>query len=163
MKKIFLLIGLCTVLAVSAQAQRNYSTALGLRLGYYPGITVKHFVGGNDAAIEGIIHRYWAWRGLRITGLYEWHKYPFHNDQFAVYFGLGAHIAYYDNRKNGHPWWNDSDVHVTAGIDGILGLEYTFTEVPINLSVDWKPYLTAGGNYYGLHGDGIALSVRYAF
>ena len=52
--------------------------------------------------------------------------------------------------------------YTVIGIDGIIGLEYSFTEIPINVSIDWKPVLNIIG-YSGFWGDGGALSVRYMF
>jgi hypothetical protein len=48
------------------------------------------------------------------------------------------------------------------GIDGILGLEYNFVEVPINLSIDWKPSFNIVNNH-DFWADGGALSIRYIF
>ncbi len=48
------------------------------------------------------------------------------------------------------------------GIDGILGLEYTFDEIPLNLSLDILPSLNLIGSsgWGGING---ALSIRYVF
>jgi hypothetical protein len=52
--------------------------------------------------------------------------------------------------------------YTVIGIDGILGIEYNFEEVPINIGVDWKPAFNLTG-YSGFWGDGGALSIRYIF
>jgi len=48
------------------------------------------------------------------------------------------------------------------GIDGILGLEYNFKEIPFNIGIDWKPMIDLGGSS-GFYGDGGAISIRYIF
>jgi hypothetical protein len=47
------------------------------------------------------------------------------------------------------------------GIDGILGIEYTFDDAPINLGLDLKPSLNLFG-YTGLWAE-FGLSARYVF
>jgi len=47
-------------------------------------------------------------------------------------------------------------------MDGILGLEYTFSEAPINLSLDWKPEIELTPYNGFIPGEG-GFSVRYVF
>jgi hypothetical protein len=49
-----------------------------------------------------------------------------------------------------------------VGLDGILGLEYSFVGIPINISVDWKPAFNFAG-HSGFWADGGAISIRYIF
>jgi hypothetical protein len=156
-----LIISMFLVMAVTFAVQaQSYSTAVGARLGYFNGITVKHFVSGSNA-IEGIAS--FRWRGFVLTGLYEWQK-PIKGARNLDYFlGLGGHIGFWDNR---YYYWrnnNRADGNFTViGVDFIAGLEYTFTEVPFNIGLDWKPaFNLIGDNHWW--GDGVALSIRYAF
>jgi hypothetical protein len=74
--------------------------------------------------------------------------------------GAGAHIGFWNGRYN--PWWDEKvESHAVFGIDGQIGLEYTFNEIPLNLSVDWKPAINLVGssNFWG---DEFGLSIRYA-
>jgi hypothetical protein len=48
------------------------------------------------------------------------------------------------------------------GVDGQIGLEYVFEEIPLNLSIDWKPAFNIIGITNFWAGDA-ALSVRYTF
>jgi hypothetical protein len=59
-------------------------------------------------------------------------------------------------------WFTDNTSHVVIGIDGIIGLEYLFKDVPFNASLDWKPGFNLIG-YTGFWGDEVAVSVRYIF
>jgi hypothetical protein len=154
---------------------QSYKTGIGLRLGYESGLTIKHFVSANGA-LEGILSRGWGYGGFRITGLYEFQK-AFANGKGLQWFaGIGAHIGfyngnyygyryygyygegYYDKNGNWHPT-GYRDHYTTVGIDGILGLEYVFADVPLSLSLDIKPYfdIIGRGDRFG---DG-ALSIWY--
>ena len=48
------------------------------------------------------------------------------------------------------------------GITGIAGVDYQFSEVPINLSIDWKPELTVI-NAVRFRASTVAVSVRFSF
>lgn len=75
---------------------------------------------------------------------------------YLMLYGFGGHLGFWDG---GHARWADDDRSYTVlGIDGILGLEYSFVEVPICISLDWKPALNLIG-HSGFLGDGGALSV----
>jgi hypothetical protein len=152
----------------------GYNTGIGLRFGgWESGITVKHFVKSN-AAIEGILSSGWHYRGTRITGLYEWQKPIGGANGLYVFYGVGAHIGFYNDSywskgdcKDGKYWsngrWYDCDgrARTAIGIDGILGLEYVFSEIPFSIGIDLKPSFDLFG--WGRHyGDG-ALTVRYIF
>lgn len=141
-------------------AQHEYSTALGLRFGYGTGIDVKHNL-DESSSIEGLVDL--QWHGLLITGLYE-KNFPVikQEDGFRFYMGGGAHVGFWSNYRN-HPWYEESDNrnHVALGVDGIIGLEYTFGEIPLNLAIDWIPMLNIA-DHAAFWGGGVGLSVRYA-
>lgn len=137
---------------------QDYNTGIGVRSGLSNGLTIKHFV-KNNAAIEGILA--FRWRGFNVTGLYEIHKNAFDVSRLNWYYGVGGHIGFW-NGYHDHPWFYDDGDYTVIGIDGILGIEYNFTELPINVSLDWKPALNIVG-YTGFWGDEGALSVRYIF
>ncbi|RYD69327.1 MAG: hypothetical protein EOP53_27365, partial [Sphingobacteriales bacterium] len=103
------------MLSSSAHAQNNigshdYKTALGVK--FYPGsVSFKHFI-KEKAALEGLGY-FWN-RGMRVTGLYE-----FHNDINGVeglkwYVGPGAHVGFYSSKYGGG---------TSIGIDGVIGLD----------------------------------------
>lgn len=156
MKKIILTLTLVIFISTFGSAQ-DYNTGVGLRLGFSNGLTVKHFL-SQRSAVEGLLAT--RWRGFEITGLLEVHNQAFDVDRLKWYFGGGAHIGFW-NGDNTH--WGDTGTNYTIiGVDGILGIEYSFSEVPINLSLDWKPAFNLTG-YTGFWGDGGALSIRYIF
>ena len=49
-----------------------------------------------------------------------------------------------------------------VGSDGIIGIEYTFQEIPVNISADWKPEFKFI-NYTGLVLPLFGLIARLAF
>lgn len=157
-KMTFFILLLCSIF-YTAEAQ-SYRTGLGARLGYFNGITIKHFVSESNA-IEGIAS--FRWNGFILTGLYEWQK-PVRGARGLDYeLGLGAHIGTWGDRDNDF-WDNDGpldDNFTVVGVDFIAGLEYTFAEVPFNVGLDWKPAFNFGG--YRWWGDGLALSIRYTW
>lgn len=142
-------------------AQHTYKTALGLRLNGGAGISVRHFIKENQS-IEGIL--YTRWRGLNITGLYTVNYPVFEEPGFNFFIGGGGHIGFWDRDHN--PWWDEDkryhDTRMVLGIDGQIGLEYTFKEIPLNLAIDWKPAFNIIGITNFWVGDA-ALSVRYTF
>jgi hypothetical protein len=156
MKKIILTLTLVIFIYAYASAQ-DYNTGVGLRLGFSNGLTVKHFL-SQRSAVEGLLVT--RWRGFEITGLFEAHNQAFDMERLNWYFGGGGHIGFWngDNTNWGHTGTN----YTVIGIDGILGIEYNLSEVPINLSLDWKPAFNLSG-YTGFWGDGGALSIRYTF
>ncbi len=159
MKKI-IFIGVFILLVFSVNAQ-DYYTAVGIRGGMSNGVTVKHFLSRVDA-VEGIVATRWG--GFIVTGLYEF-VHEFKTPGLNWYYGFGVHLGYWNGSRSEKPgWWElEHDGGVTImGADGILGIEYTFEDVPINISIDWKPVFNMLG-YSGWWGDQAAASIRYTF
>lgn len=153
MKKL-ILFTLITFFGLCAYGQKNYNSALGLRFGadnrnLVTGITGKIFLSDQDA-VEGILNFGFTRNTsfVSITGLYERHATLFQIPEINGYYGAGAGLGFTDNG-------------VSAGLDGIVGVEYSFTEIPINLSVDVKPYLTVVPEVFLTFNS--ALSIRYYF
>jgi hypothetical protein len=152
MRKILFSIILVIGLATAAYAQ-DYNTGLGLRGGTGWGITLKHFVSQRNA-FEGFFYEYND--GFNVTGLYQCHSRAFDVDYLRWYYGFGAHIGSYNYNAPA----NKGDF--VLGVDGIIGIEYTFTEAPICIGLDWNPHLNFTGYTGFMPGFG-ALSIRYTF
>jgi len=161
MRKVLItVVFLIVFLAVSYAS--DYNNGIGLRGGLANGLTIKHFMNA-DVAIEGIFTS--RWEGFEFVGLYEIHKQAFDVERLNWYYGAGAHLGFW-NGKN-VDWADDEDEAnekdlVVLGIDGVLGIEYNFQELPINISLDWKPAFNLIG-HSGFWGDGGAFSIRYIF
>lgn len=156
MKKLLFILLVAFFVSTGVKAQ-DYSTGIGLRGGAWNGLTVKHFL-NEKAAVEGLFDS--RWHGFNLTGLYEIHNRAFDLDRLNWYYGVGAHIGFYDTQYK--KWGDNSGTYTVIGIDGILGLEYNFKEIPFNIGIDWKPTINLAG-YSGFWGDGGALSIRYIF
>lgn len=157
----FLLLG-----TVFAQAQDISKNALGLRLGdndgfggevsYQRGLSsetrLEFDLGWRnsnsvDALKLAVLHQ-WVWN---IDGGFNW------------YAGLGGGIGTWKAEKvtvNGINYGGDSNTVLFAA--GDIGIEYNF-DVPIQLSLDFRPefYLSDGIN--DDFGPDIALGIRYRF
>lgn len=151
----------------------GYKTGIGIRFGgWESGLTVKHFI-KNNVAIEGILSTGWHYRGTRITGLYEIQKSINGAPGLYWFYGVGGHLGLYNESywyngdcKDGRyeyqgRWYNCDGTRATIGIDGIIGLEYFFGEIPFTIGVDLKPSIDFVG--WGSRFGDAAFSVRYAF
>ena len=149
MKRLIMAIIVLTAFAQGATAQAkgsSYKTALGVK--FYPGggVTLKHFVKSN-AALEGIGY---FWRdGVRITGLYEFHGNINGAPGLKWYVGPGAHVGLYKG--------------ITAvGIDGVVGIDYKFSNLPLNLALDWQPSFELGsGTRNGFNANWGGFAIRF--
>jgi len=156
MKKLIFILLIALFLGLKSNAQ-DYNTGIGLRGGWGSGLTIKHFIHGNRA-VEGIFDS--RWHGFSVTGLYEVHHQAFDVNRLNFYYGIGAHIGFWDGR---YYWdYNNDRNYTVIGIDGILGLEYNFEEIPFNIGIDWKPAFNLTDSS-GFWGDGGAISIRYIF
>ena len=170
MKKLLLAFSFITVIAtttpVRAQEVNNasaigtdYKTALGIRLSNNApivsnAITLKHFVKDNTA-VEG----YFSFSDpLSLGAMLELYK-PLSTPGLRWYYGGGAYLGFgktYDVNKA-------RDVNTTYfGAQGVVGLDYKFENVPINLSLDWKPELNLVSNI-NFEPAAIGLSARFTF
>jgi hypothetical protein len=138
---------------------RDYRTAIGVKVWDGGGISVKHFT-HERGALEGIAY---IWdQGFRITGLYEYHGNIGGAPGLRWYVGPGAHVGFYDNGKNDDNYNDGNDGNTYFGIDGVLGLDFKFNKVPINVSIDWQPVFEFGDGR-GFYGNWGGLGIRYAF
>ena len=144
---------------VSISSAQDYNTGVGFRGGWENGLTVKHFV-SSSSAFEGILSS--RWQGFMVTGLYEIHATAFDANRLKWYFGFGGHVGFWNGDYKKDYWGEPGTNYTVVGVDGILGLEYSFTEIPFNISLDWKPAFNFVG-YSGWWADGGALSIRYIF
>ncbi len=149
MKKLLASIIITFIITATAMAQESnsYKNAIGVRLGsnvpaIKSGITYKHFIGSN--ALEGIIS---FGDGVGICGLYEIHK-PLSGENLQWLYGAGAYVNFSSTSK--------------VGLAGIIGVDYKFTNIPLNLTVDWKPELNIV-SVAGFEGAGVGFSARFTF
>lgn len=140
---------------ISKAQPQLYHTAIGLNAGFNYGITLKHYISTKNM-IEGIANFNY---GPGLTLLYEFNnRHPFDVDELDWFYGFGAHAKFVNGRR-ANVFYPDLSRYVTLGIDGILGLEYTFKESPINIGLNVKPELNfTTENIFWFDG---ALTLRY--
>ena len=143
------------------QGGQDYKTAVGLKFGpFESGVSIKYFP-TSDISYEGIIG--FNNHGLVLTGLYELNQEAFNVPALKFYYGFGAHIGSEGKGEvdnfNGAKYYNNN--HILLGADGVVGLEYTFPNTPIAISLDLDPRIElASGPYFDL-APGIGL--KYTF
>lgn len=147
---------LAFIFIVSNSYSQSYNTGIGVRLGYFNGVTAKHFIHSNRA-IEGIISS--RWKGLIITGMYEYQNPLTGIPNFDWYIGGGCHVGFWGDGDYDE---ENDDSYTIIGVDFVVGLEYIFRTAPFTLTFDWKPAVNLIGdtNWWG---DGFSLSARYRF
>ncbi|MBI5857309.1 MAG: hypothetical protein HZB42_06630 [Sphingobacteriales bacterium] len=139
MKKIFfaflLMTGIGLVQDASAQ---DYKTALGVRLSSSAAIvnnsvTFKQFI-SEKTAIEALFS---FGDPLALGAILEFHK-PLSPAGLRYYYGAGGYIGFI---KNTNVATGKTSTDPNFGAQGVIGLDYKFSNVPLNLSLDWKPEL----------------------
>ncbi len=157
----FLLLG-----TVFAQAQDISKNALGLRLGDNDGF------GGEISYQRGLssatrLEFDLGWRNsnnvdaIKLAGIHQW---VWNIDGgFNWYAGIGAGIGSWKAESftaNGVKYSGDSETVIFAA--GDLGIEYNF-DVPIQLSLDFRPEFYFNDGINDDFGPDIALGIRYRF
>jgi hypothetical protein len=152
MKKTIFILLLTAILSLTSYAQ-EYKTSLGARVGFPYGLTIRHFFDKKNA-IEGILAS--QWQGFVAIALLENEHWTGFYPGLNWYWGAGVHAGFWDS----NPYVNTT--RSVIGIDGVFGLEYTFDEIPLNLSLDLMPSFNLIGST-GWNGINAAISVRYVF
>lgn len=142
------------LLAVAATAQSNYDKAIGVKFPVGVGVTYKNFI-TQKAALE--FQAIVADDGFRLGGLYEFHFPIAKAAGLNWYVGPGVHVGFYKSE-----YQKTYSSKMELGVDGIIGLDYKFDGIPINLSLDWQPSVSFTGNSGANVGYG-GVAIRYAF
>jgi hypothetical protein len=158
MKKIILsalFIAVCTVLT---QAQ-EYKTALGVRLSssnayQNNSISFKQFI-NEGTAIEGL---FTFGEPLALGALVEFHK-PLSTQGLSWFYGAGGYLAF---PKVLNTTTNKTNTETNFGAQGIIGLDYKFSNIPLNLSLDWKPELNIVTDI-NFEPAAVGLAARFTF
>lgn len=109
----------------SARAQQS-PVALGVRISSNApiinhSVSMRYYINVNHA-VEGLV----SFDPVALGALYEVFQ-PTGAEGLSWFYGGGAYTSF--------------EKPITAGLQGILGLDYNFPNLPINLSLDWKPEL----------------------
>ncbi len=163
MRKIILSVLMIVGLIGSSEAQEISKNALGLRLGNNDGfggeISYQRGLSNNNRLEFDL-----GWRNtksisaFKLAGLYQW-VWEIDNG-FNWYTGVGAGLGSWSNTSI-----NPKESGAILFATGDIGVEYTFNEVPIQLSLDLRPelYFSSGGYRDSNFGSDLALGIRYKF
>ena len=146
MKTIFTVL---ILLLASTSFSQNYKMALGFKGGFpgYGSLNAKKSISNSDyleASIGGF-GRYPYNVGFNVQIDYE--RMQALEEGFSFYYGGGVLLGL-----------TSSFVHLAP--KALLGLEYNFEDLPLNISIDTGPYLFVSPNIGFIWGGGLAL--RYA-
>ena len=158
-KLVSVLVVLLMVGAAGSVSAQDYKTALGVRLSSSPAIvnnsiSIKHFV-TEKAAIEGLFS---FGDPLAIGALLEIHE-PLGTPGLQWYYGGGAYLGFV---KSYNVNTDKNETNTNFGAQGVLGLDYKFTKVPVNLSIDWKPELNLVTDI-NFEPAAVGLTARFTF
>jgi hypothetical protein len=153
----FFAIGLFAAFNANGQ---NYNSAIGARLGSPLALSYKKFI-SESGAIElyGAYRGYSGYSWFSINGAYQVHNDFPNLDNLQWYIGGGAGVYFFNF---GNAFVNDNYATTRIALQGYLGLEYTFDDVPLSISADWIPTIFLNKGYGNSFGSGYAgLGVRY--
>lgn len=134
--------------AFAQTANPSYKTSVGIK--FFPmGLTIKSMSGKNSAfEFLGYFND-----GFRVTVLSEHFGSINQANNLKWFIGAGGHAGLADQSNGGS---------AKLGIDGIIGIDYKFLHLPLNLSLDWQPSVGFGDQTtYSTNWGGIG--VRYCF
>ena len=140
---------------LSAQSSTTYNRAIGIKLPGGVAVSYKQFV--TDYQNVEAEAMFWN-HGFRAVGLYEFNWDIRGIDGLRWYVGPGAHLGAWNNDDSKQ----SNNSKIGFGIDGVIGLDYKLTDLPLNISLDWQPAIDLiGSTGYGAAYGGIG--VRYTF
>lgn len=167
MKKVILSAIMLIGLAFTAQAQTISKNALGLRLGDNDGfggeISYQRALSSNNRLELDL-----GWRNrdnyyndgdlnaVKLAALYQW---VWNIDGgFNWYAGIGGGVGSWDHKYNN----GNKDNGTFAFAAGDIGIEYNF-DIPLMVSLDFRPEFGGTGYYRNNYGSDIALGIRFQF
>jgi len=170
MKRSLLLIFL-TLLIISAKVSGQISTRqAGIRLGYRSGIfyQVSSEAGNAEVAYNAMLS--FRKNGVQFTGLKIVYETSIDRISPDLFFGwgYGGHIGFiYSDHLQflGEDYYFHGERFCPLfGIDGWLGAEYRVHEIPLNISLNIKPFveITLPSFVRLMPGD-VAVSISYVF
>ncbi len=149
---------LLTTVSVSGQ---DYNSAIGGKIGYGLVGSYKTFL-NEKAAVEAFAGINWS--GLVVGGQYQSHSPISDVERLKWYWGGGAIFSTWSYGLG------LGKAYSTFGISGVIGLDYSIEDVPVNISLDWSPTIYLWDSFENIYGistlsrfnSGLAaVSVRY--
>ncbi|MDA3879770.1 MAG: hypothetical protein PF436_05215 [Prolixibacteraceae bacterium] len=145
MKHILLLFIFAAFVPLILPAQ-SYERAIGLRTGNSRSIFYE--MPANDLST----YRFMLSRrdgGQNLSAMKIFRRYDIDEmpEYLTFYYGYGAHagfVRWTEEQENGKKRYFLSPI---AGLNAIVGVSYDFTDIPVSLTIDARPYFDYGGPY----------------
>lgn len=145
---------------------QNYTRDAGVRFGNGLVFSYRQFT-KDDSALELFLS--FQERGLRIGGLKESFTPAFsqYSENFRLYYGYGVHVGVsYTNKHKAfnRVYYYNWIASPLFGMDGIVGMEYYFPDVPIMVSWELKPYFEfSTTRIFMIRPFNMSISTKYRF
>jgi hypothetical protein len=170
MKKLYYALILILLTVPAAVIGQHGNQQAGLRMGYRSGIfyQVTHEAGNAEIGYNAMLG--FSHHGIQLTGLRMIYETSLSSISPDLYFawGYGGHAGfiYTDQIQfRGEDFYLQGDRFCPVfGVDGWMAAEYRVKEIPLNVSLNLKPFveLTIPGFIRVMPFD-LALSVSYIF
>jgi hypothetical protein len=165
MRKLFFTLALIVSIAGGASRAQVDGKSIGLRLGYPTEASFQMGLSKSNRLELGLglrSHSYGSdnsnYSQFSVSGVYQWvWDLSALSNGFNWYAGVGGAIGYYS-----YSYLNTTYSALPLSVLGQIGIEYNFN-IPIRLSLDYRPAFQLNGNGNGFIGDEIALGIRYRF
>jgi hypothetical protein len=155
MKKVIAFLTTAALFSSAQLCAQDYKTGLGIRLSskgpvVNNSVSFKYFM-NEKSAIEAL---FTFSDKAAIGALLEIHKPIASTEGLKWFYGAGAYIGFDSDKTN-----PDRGL---MGAQGIVGLDYKFQNLPLNLTLDWKPELNIIDNI-NFEPAAIGFSMRFTF
>lgn len=146
MKKVNFLILLASFCCTYSLRAQDYTVGIGARFTNAPAsvnnaISLRYFMSQHNA-LEGLL----SFDPFTLGILYE-RFHPLAGSRLNWFIGGGGYVSL-GNKDN------------VLGAAGIVGLDYSFKNAPVNISLDWKPELNLIDKV-NFEGSAVGLGVRF--
>lgn len=154
-KKNFLLSFLMMSLFYVSHAQVN-ERSIGARFGWGGDISYHHPLSSTTRAEIDLGLSGFKNGGFVLTGIHQWLFAP--NGGFNLFAGVGPQVGsfYYDESDR-------KGYGLGLAVSGQVGVEYNIDEVPLQVSLDWRPSINVIAKTNNFAYQGFSLGIRYRF
>ena len=159
MKKIFVIVLLAGAGFLNNASAQDYKTGLGVRLSssnamQNNSVSFKQFI-SSKTAVEAL---FTFGDPLALGALLEFHK-PLAASGLTYYYGEGGYISFV---KKLNITTQKESTDPNFGAQGVIGLDYKFSNIPLNISLDWKPELNIV-NDINFEPAAVGFTARFTF
>jgi hypothetical protein len=158
-KNVFVLLLVAGIGSLTTISAQGYKTALGVRLSssnamQNNSVSIKQFI-NDKMAIEGL---FTFGDPLALGALLEFQK-PLSPAGLSWFYGAGGYISFV---KKVNASGTKTNTDPNFGGQGIVGLDYKFNNIPLNITLDWKPELNLVSDI-NFEPAAVGFSARFTF